>query len=167
MAIKESALAAITSITQSDLIRAVTSAGASRRITVANLAKAIIENYVGSSLAGSSQSVKAALDSLNSNKVMNRASTTLTPNILYGALSSLEFTNGVATYDMTTDLATKGFSNLGAQVFAVVATSSSEAFITYANGSNITKVLTFGARKISDNSAYSGTTTIYFIAFVY
>lgn len=69
MAIKESALAAITSITQSDLIRAVTSAGASRRITVANLAKAIIENYVGSSLAGSSQSVKAALDSLNSNMV--------------------------------------------------------------------------------------------------
>lgn len=64
--IKESALAAITTITQSDLIRAVTAAGASRRITVANLAKAIIENYTGSSLAGSSQSVKAALDSLNS-----------------------------------------------------------------------------------------------------
>lgn len=66
MAIKESALAAITSITQSDFVRAVTAAGASRRITVANLAKAIIENYTGSSLAGSSQSVKAALDSLNS-----------------------------------------------------------------------------------------------------
>lgn len=67
MGIKESALAAMTTITQSDLIRAVTAAGASRRITVANLAKAIIENYTGSSLAGSSQSVKAALDSLNSN----------------------------------------------------------------------------------------------------
>lgn len=79
MGIKESALAAITTITQSDLIRAVTAAGASRRITVANLAKAIIENYTGSSLAGSSQSVKAALDSLNSKM----------PNGNYGSLEVL------------------------------------------------------------------------------
>lgn len=41
MAIKESALSLITSITQSDWIRAVTRAGASRRITVADLAKAV------------------------------------------------------------------------------------------------------------------------------
>ena len=67
MSIKESALTAITSIAQSDFIRAVTSAGASRRITLANLAKAIVESYTGSSLAGSSQSVKSAIDSLNSN----------------------------------------------------------------------------------------------------
>lgn len=66
MAIKESALSLITSIAQGDWIRAVTSAGASRRITVANLAKAIVESYTGSSLAGSNQSVKAALDALNS-----------------------------------------------------------------------------------------------------
>ena len=66
MSIKESALNAITSITQSDFIRAVTAAGASRRVTVANLAKAIIESYTGSSLAGGKQSVKAALDALNS-----------------------------------------------------------------------------------------------------
>lgn len=64
MSIKESALNAITSITQSDFIRAVTAAGASRRVTVANLAKAIIESYTGSSLAGSDRSVKAALDKL-------------------------------------------------------------------------------------------------------
>ena len=76
MAIKESALALITSITQSDLIRAVTAAGASRRITVANLAKAIVENYTGSSLAGSNRSVKEALDSLNS-KSMYRAGDSL------------------------------------------------------------------------------------------
>ena len=68
MAIKESALAAITSIAQSDFVRAVTAAGASRRITVANLAKAIVENYTGSSLAGSAQSVKSAIDSLRSYK---------------------------------------------------------------------------------------------------
>jgi len=66
MSIKESALSAITSITQSDFVRAVTAAGASRRVTVANLAKAIIESYTGSSLAGKNQSVQAALDALNS-----------------------------------------------------------------------------------------------------
>jgi hypothetical protein len=64
MAIKESALSLITSIAQGDWVRAVTSAGASRRITVANLAKAIVESYTGSSLAGSAQSVKTALDSV-------------------------------------------------------------------------------------------------------
>lgn len=64
MAIKESALSLITSIAQGDWVRAVTSAGASRRITFANLAKAIVESYTGSSLAGSNQSVKAAIDSL-------------------------------------------------------------------------------------------------------
>lgn len=67
MSIKESALTAITAISNSDFVRAVTSAGASRRITVANLAKQIVEGYAGSSLAGSSQSVKSAIDSLNSN----------------------------------------------------------------------------------------------------
>ena len=66
MSIKESALTAITAISNSDFVRAVTSAGASRRITVANLAKQIVEGYAGSSLAGSRQSVKSAIDSLNS-----------------------------------------------------------------------------------------------------
>lgn len=65
MAIKESALSLITSIAQGDWIRAVTSAGASRRVTVANLAKAIVESYTGSSLGGYNQSVKDAIDSLN------------------------------------------------------------------------------------------------------
>jgi len=67
MSIKESALTAITSIAQSDFVRAVTSAGASRRITVANLAKAIVESYTGSSLGGSSQSIKSVADSLKTN----------------------------------------------------------------------------------------------------
>jgi len=67
MSIKESALSTIASISNSDFVRAVTSAGASRRITVSNLAKQIIEGYAGSTVAGSAQSVKSALDSLNSN----------------------------------------------------------------------------------------------------
>lgn len=62
MAIRESALNAINSIATSDFVRAVTSAGASSNVTVANLAKSIIENYSGSTLAGSSQSVKSAID---------------------------------------------------------------------------------------------------------
>lgn len=66
MSIKESALSVISSITQSDFVRAVTSDGNSRRVTVANLAKAVVESYTGSSLGGSQRSVKAAIDSLNS-----------------------------------------------------------------------------------------------------
>ena len=78
MSIKESALNAITSITQSDFIRAVTAAGASRRVTVANLAKAIIESYTGSSLAGENQSVKSALDAINSKPFGKFEGSTLT-----------------------------------------------------------------------------------------
>lgn len=75
MSIKESALTAITAISNSDFVRAVTSAGASRRITVANLAKQIVEGYAGSSLAGSSQSVKSAIDSLNSKSLVGLQTT--------------------------------------------------------------------------------------------
>lgn len=46
MSIKESALTTITSIAQSDYVRAVTSAGGSRKLTVANLAKTVLEAYV-------------------------------------------------------------------------------------------------------------------------
>lgn len=40
------------------------------RALVSAVAKKIVEDYAGSSLAGSNQSVKAALDSLNSNSVI-------------------------------------------------------------------------------------------------
>jgi len=66
MSIKESALNTITALANSDFIRMVTSAGASRKATLQNIAQHIIENYAGSSLAGSNQSVKAAVDGLNS-----------------------------------------------------------------------------------------------------
>lgn len=39
---------------------------ASYKLLISDLAKAIVENYAGSSLAGSAQSIKSALDSLNS-----------------------------------------------------------------------------------------------------
>jgi hypothetical protein len=63
---KEKNLAAVTSVAAADFLRIVTSAGASVKATAANLAKYVIETYNGSSVAGSSQSVKDALDSLNS-----------------------------------------------------------------------------------------------------
>ena len=54
------------SLTTSDYIRVVGSDNVSYKQLVSDVAKKIIENYTGSSLAGSSQSIKSALDSLNS-----------------------------------------------------------------------------------------------------
>lgn len=65
---KEKNLTTVTSVAAADFARLVTSAGASVKATAANLAKYIIETYNGSTVAGSAQSVKSALDSLNSNK---------------------------------------------------------------------------------------------------
>lgn len=62
----EKDLAQKTSLTTSDYIRVVGSDNVSYKQLVSDVAKKIIENYTGSSLAGSSQSVKSALDSLNS-----------------------------------------------------------------------------------------------------
>lgn len=53
-------------LTVSDYIRVVGSDNASYKQLVSDVAKKIIENYTGSSLAGSSQSVKSAIDALNS-----------------------------------------------------------------------------------------------------
>lgn len=58
-----------TSLTVNDYIRVVGSDNASYKQLVSDVAKKIIENYTGSSLAGSSQSVKSALDALNSNSL--------------------------------------------------------------------------------------------------
>lgn len=81
MGVKEKVLTAVDSITSGDFLRVVTSAGYARKIDYNKLAKAIVENYAGSSLAGSSQSLKAAIDSLNSKKLSRtfscQSSTTL------------------------------------------------------------------------------------------
>ena len=137
MSIRESALTAITTITNSDLIRAVTSAGASRRITVSNLAKHFIENYAGSSLAGSSQSVKSALDSIGNKTSGWRIAT-------YGV-------NNSASVEIPLDSTTRGFfftagagsTARGIQGFGVNASgtvSSSQLVtasgLTFTNGTN-------------------------------
>lgn len=66
MGIKESALPQKSSVATDDFVRVVGNDGSSYKQLVSDVAKAIIENYTGSSLAGSSQSVKSALNSLNS-----------------------------------------------------------------------------------------------------
>ena len=68
---KERNLPQKTTLTTSDFIRVVGSDNASYKQLVSDVAKKIIENYTGSSLAGSSQSVKSALDSLNSKMANN------------------------------------------------------------------------------------------------
>ena len=50
------------------------------KMLVSDIAKTIIETYAGSSLAGSAQSVKAALDSLNSSFELLKAIKTLATN---------------------------------------------------------------------------------------
>lgn len=66
MGVKEKALTAASSIASGDFLRMVTSAGAARKIDYSKLAKAIVEEYNGSTIAGSAQTLKEALDSLNS-----------------------------------------------------------------------------------------------------
>ena len=71
MGVKEKALTAASSIASGDFLRMVTSAGAARKIDYSKLAKAIVEEYNGSTIAGSAQTLKAALDSLNSKSYTN------------------------------------------------------------------------------------------------
>ena len=66
MGIKEKDLPSASGVSGTDYMREVTSGGLSYKALVADVAKYIVENYNGSSLAGSSQSVKSAVDSLNS-----------------------------------------------------------------------------------------------------
>lgn len=66
MGVKEKALTAASSIASGDFLRMVTGGGASRKIDYSKLAKAIVEEYNGSTIAGSAQTLKVALDSLNS-----------------------------------------------------------------------------------------------------
>lgn len=75
---QESTLTNKTTPTMTDLLRLVGSDDHSYKALVSDVAKAIIETYAGSTLAGSAQSVKSALDALNSK--LGLTSVTLTPN---------------------------------------------------------------------------------------
>lgn len=86
---KEKNLTAVTSVAAADFLRVVTSAGASVKATAANLAKYIVETYNGSTVAGSAQSVKSALDSLNSKTptIMGGSQVTIT-DTTYGFIDT-------------------------------------------------------------------------------
>lgn len=62
----EQNLASKSTLTTTDYIRVVGSDNVSYKQLVSDVAKKIIENYTGTTLAGSAQSVKSAVDSLNS-----------------------------------------------------------------------------------------------------
>lgn len=64
MSIKESMLNIVSDLAQNDYIRAVTYGGYSRRVEVSELAKSVVEDYTGSSLAGENQSVQGAFSAL-------------------------------------------------------------------------------------------------------
>ena len=139
MSIKESALSAITSIAQSDFVRAVTAAGASRRVTVANLAKAIIESYTGSSLAGTNQSVKAVLDALDSKtsglyikKYGSNAGTTINIGVASRA-TMLIFSNDNGGRHWLAIVSTKTNSSIEANIIVHDSTPEYDPTFSFAN----------------------------------
>ena len=69
---KERNLTNITSVAAADFLRIVTSAGASVKATAANFAKYVVEKYNGSTVAGSTQTLKSALDDITGYKVEAR-----------------------------------------------------------------------------------------------
>lgn len=69
------------SLTVNDYIRVVGSDNVSYKQLVSDVANKIITTYTGASLAGSNQSVKSAIDSLNSNKADYIPVNTYTTNL--------------------------------------------------------------------------------------
>ena len=99
---KLSALTKKTSIASTDQILMVDGAASpvvTKRIDYNVLAKAIIEQYASSSLAGANQSVKTALDALNSNKCLALGdSEDSMINVLKSAYSNNVGTNAVVPF---------------------------------------------------------------------
>lgn len=127
MGVRESLLNTITSVADSDFVRIVTSAGASSKATVANLAKAIIENYEGTSLGGSAQSIKSAVDLLNSKRTKNFCN--------WARSGSFDLAVGVPAIILTHG----GSSNMyGSMLFAIRLNSELQIAGTVPSGMTIT-----------------------------
>lgn len=106
MGIKESALPQKSSVATDDFVRVVGNDDSSYKQLVSDVAKAIIENYTGSSLAGSSQSVKSALDSLNSKKTGTFTPTSGTQNLMVRQCGRVVTINGYITPTLTANTET-------------------------------------------------------------
>ena len=137
---KEKNLTAVTSVAAADFARVVTSAGASVKATFANVAKYIIETYNGSTVAGSAQSVKSALDSLNSNKSVAATYTTAAINKLKTDYS--DYATGFSTHTIVSGgpvylaLAFKYSDAYGCAILMTYAPSTEAApvFVQLSNG---------------------------------
>ena len=114
------------SLTTSDFIRVVGTDNASYKQLVSDVAKKIIENYTGSSLAGSKQSVKAALDSLNSNNEAKIYS--------LGAIS-LPATLAVPANSRSAVFAIGPYSSRGHGVISIAANTSGTTYPVVIGGS--------------------------------
>lgn len=112
---KEKNLTAVTSVAAADFARVVTSAGASVKATFANVAKYIVETYNGSTVAGSAQSVKSALDSLNS-KTLGQS--------FFGNLNSITDTGIFVLQAGCTNAPSSGISDYGGYLISFKASSS-------------------------------------------
>lgn len=160
MSIKESALNTITALTNSDFVRMVTSAGASRKATLQNIAQHVIESYTGSSLAGKNQSVKAALDGLNSTlgasdrgtaEYVENAQTANSNGITYQIKGKTLFVflnqarvAGAATADFTTIASIPYALNAPANAFYALYARSGQAYeLTFRASSGKTNIFLF------------------------
>lgn len=65
MAIKENLLSVISSIQSGDFLRLVTSDGASRKASISNVGKWLVENYEGSTLIGTTRTVQDAINTVH------------------------------------------------------------------------------------------------------
>ena len=144
MAIKERLLSAITSVANADFLRIVTNDGASRKATVSDVAKQMVENYTGSSLAGSTQSVKSALDSMVEQDYPQKSSLTTSDYI------RVVGSNNVSYKQLVSDVAKKIIEDYTGSSLAGSKRSVKSALDTL--NSN-----TFSARASSSTSLQSGT----------
>jgi len=144
---KENALSAKSSVTSSDYLRLVGSNGVSYKQLVTDVAKYIVENYAGSSLAGSSQAPKTAIDALKTSvDSLNSKTTWTSPPNTVTSLSALEAwadglfsTNGFFIgYSSTTVSNAVGLGNMG--YYLLVFSNSANFRMIYAianNGSTV------------------------------
>ncbi len=148
MAIKESLLTVVNSIGDSDFVRAVTSAGASRKLSVSNLAKHIVETYTGSTIAGSAQSVKSAVDAVKTlaNNALDRVSSAYLPAGTNIDTSSIE--TGVYVYERVAS---------GRNVQGTFPVSDTYGTIFHINGSSTNIAMQI----IRSNGSAATTNTVY------
>lgn len=147
----EQNLASKSTLTTTDYIRVVGSDNVSYKQLVSDVAKKIIENYTGSTLAGSAQSVKSALDSLNSKTSFSIRSVSYVYSIPAGGNTN---TNLKELIDA--DLPT------GKTCLGVVGLASNDVFVVVCNAYYGSSAYSLQIRNIGE-STRSNTARIYYL----